>query len=90
MTSPGDDALPSDGKEEAASIEPCGEARAGCCSKSFFSYIDPIIKKASQKFLEPEDLPDIMEGDKAGKHFGAFQVAWEAEQQEAGPNGSPR
>jgi ABC-type multidrug transport system fused ATPase/permease subunit len=90
MTALGNDALPRGEQDGSVSIEPCGEARAGCCSKSFFSYIDPIIKKASQKFLEPEDLPDIMDGDKACKHFEAFQVAWEAERKQLGPNGSPQ
>merc|ERR1711871_1215375 len=62
--------------------EQCGEERAGCCSRPFYSWMDPLIKLASKKILQYEDLPDIMDSDKADVQREKFLVAWKRQKGE--------
>ena len=59
------------------SVEPCREARASFCERSFFTWVNPIVKLASNKVLSQEDLPDIMDTDKSNAQRLQFKKEWD-------------
>ncbi len=61
-------------------LEPCAEGKASCCSKSFYTWVNPLIKMASLKALQATDLPDILDTDKADLQRQKFLKAWNTQQ----------
>ena len=65
---------------EEPSLEPCAEGKASFCSKSFYTWVNPLIKMASMKALQATDLPDILDTDKADLQRQKFLKAWSTQQ----------
>ena len=55
------------------------ETNATCCSKLFFSWLNPLLKLGSSRPLLPEDIPQALAVDESNACHDRFDQLWQEE-----------